>query len=40
MLEIDSDLSEKLEKIAHKKKKSYDKLIGSWIREKNNPGSF
>lgn len=33
-LEIDSDLSEKLKKIAHKKKKSYDKLIGSWIREK------
>ncbi len=26
MLEIDSDLSEKLKKIAQKKKKSYDKL--------------
>ncbi|HLB69977.1 MAG: CopG family antitoxin [Candidatus Methanoperedens sp.] len=34
MLEIDSDLSEKLKKIARKKKKSCDKLIGSWIREK------
>ncbi len=34
MLEIDSDLSEKLKKIARKKKKSYDKLIGSWIRER------
>ncbi|MCZ7394011.1 MAG: CopG family antitoxin [Candidatus Methanoperedens sp.] len=36
MLEIDSDLSAKLNKIAQKKKKSYDKLIGSWIREKIN----
>ncbi|KCZ72202.1 Protein of unknown function (DUF3680) [Candidatus Methanoperedens nitroreducens] len=36
ILEIDSDLSEKLKKIAQKKKKSYDKLIGSWIREKIN----
>lgn len=34
MLEIDSDLSEKLKKIAQKRKKSYDKLISSWIREK------
>jgi len=34
MLEIDSDLSEKLKKIAQKRKKSYDKLLGSWIREK------
>lgn len=36
MLEIDSDLSEKLKKIALKKKKSYDKLISSWIRERIN----
>lgn len=35
-LEIDSDLSEKLKKISKKSKKSYDKLIGSWIREKIN----
>lgn len=34
LLEIDSDLSEKLIKIAQKKKKSYEKLIKSWIREK------
>ncbi len=34
LLEIDSDLSEKLKKIARKKKQSYDKLINSWIREK------
>lgn len=34
MFEIDSDLSEKLKKIARKKKQSYDKLIISWIREK------
>lgn len=34
LLEIDRDLSEKLNKIAHKKKKSYEKLINSWIREK------
>jgi hypothetical protein len=34
LLEIDKDLSEKLYKIAHKKKKSYEKLINSWIREK------
>ncbi len=34
LLEIDRDLSEKLTKIAHKKKKSYGKLINSWIREK------
>ncbi len=33
-LEINSDLSEKLIEIARKKKKSYGKLIGSWIREK------
>lgn len=35
-LEIDSDLSEKLKKISRKSKKSYDKLIGSWIRERIN----
>jgi hypothetical protein len=35
-LEIDSDLSEKLKKISKKSKKSYDKLIGSWIRERIN----
>jgi len=34
LLEIDRDLSEKLNKIAHKKKKSYGNLINSWIREK------
>lgn len=34
MLEIDNDMLEKLKKIAHKKKKGYDKLISSWIREK------
>jgi predicted DNA binding CopG/RHH family protein len=34
MLEIDSDILEKLKKIANKKKKGYDKLINSWIREK------
>ncbi len=34
MLEIDGDLLEKLKKIAQKKKKGYDKLISSWIREK------
>ena len=34
MFEIDSDLSEKLKKIARKKRQSYDKLISSWIREK------
>ncbi len=34
LLEIDEDLSEKLNKIAHKKKKSYGNLINSWIRAK------
>jgi hypothetical protein len=34
LLEIDRDLSEKLKKIAQKKKQSYDKLINSWVREK------
>lgn len=34
LLEIDHDLSEKLKKIAKKKKQSYDKLINSWVREK------
>lgn len=34
LLEIDSDLSEKLRKIAQKKGQSYSKLINSWIREK------
>ncbi len=34
LLDIDSSLSEKLTEIAHKKKKSYGKLISSWIREK------
>ncbi len=34
LLEIDRDLSEKLKKIARKKKQSYDKLINSWVREK------
>lgn len=34
LLEIDKDLSEKLYIIARKKKKSYEKLINSWIREK------
>ncbi|MBU3966843.1 MAG: BrnA antitoxin family protein [Euryarchaeota archaeon] len=34
MLEIDSELSEKLKRVARKKKQSYDKLINSWIREK------
>ncbi|MDO8727303.1 MAG: CopG family antitoxin [Candidatus Methanoperedens sp.] len=33
-LEIDTDISEKLKKIAQKKGQSYDKLINSWIREK------
>lgn len=34
LLEIDHDLSEKLKKIAKKKRQSYDKLINSWVREK------
>ncbi len=34
LLEIDHDLSEKLKKIARKKRQSYDKLINSWVREK------
>ncbi len=34
LLEIDRDLSEKLKKIARKKKQSYEKLINSWVREK------
>lgn len=34
LLEIDHDLSEKLKKIAQKKRQSYDKLINSWVREK------
>ncbi|VVB87131.1 CopG antitoxin of type II toxin-antitoxin system [uncultured archaeon] len=34
LLEIDRDLSEKLKKIAQKKRQSYDKLINSWVREK------
>jgi hypothetical protein len=34
LLEIDRDLSEKLKKIARKKRQSYDKLINSWVREK------
>jgi hypothetical protein len=34
LLKIDHDLSEKLKKIAQKKRQSYDKLINSWVREK------
>ncbi|PWB50019.1 MAG: hypothetical protein C3F06_13015 [Candidatus Methanoperedenaceae archaeon] len=34
IFEIDNDMLEKLKKIAHKKKKGYDKRISSWIREK------
>jgi len=34
LLEIDHDLSEKLKKIAKKKRQSYEKLINSWVREK------
>ena len=34
LLEIDQELSEKIRKIARKKKQSYGRLIDSWIREK------
>jgi len=34
LLEIDQELSEKIKKIARKKKQSYGRLINSWIREK------
>ena len=34
LLEIDQELSEKIKKIARKKKQSYSRLINSWNREK------
>jgi len=34
LLEIDQELSEKIRKIARKKKQSYSRLINSWNREK------